>query len=53
MQKDVIYVCCRDNDMVGHTLWKKIGSRWHVYFGGQEWIRSTMDASTKRKLKKL
>jgi len=53
IEQNTIYVCCTSSNLVEHTIWKKVGSRWYVYFDGQEWIRSTMDAGTRKKLKKL
>ena len=53
IEENVVYISCTNTNMVEHTLWKKIGSRWYIYFAGQEWVLSTMDAGTRSKLKRL
>ena len=53
IKENTIYVCCTSANRVEHILWKKVSSRWYVYFDGQEWIRSTMDSGTRSRLKKL
>lgn len=53
IKENTIYVCPISQNRVDYTLWKKVGSRWYIFFDGQEWIRSTMDKTTRSRLKKL
>jgi len=48
-----IYVELTSSSQCDWCLWKKLGGRWHIYFNGQGWIKSTIGNGRLEKLQKL
>ena len=48
IEENIVYLSSSSTNNVDWNLWKKIDGRWHTYFNGSGWIRSTMHKSPLR-----